>query len=285
MKQIDNSFIANMFSCLSGTLLNRTILFVLLLCIPTFINGQRFGISVSFNIDNFKIEKVDSFCTIQTVENNDIRYLLPAGYPKLPYIPLFVLLPHNSRIESILIDDSNFEIIKGLYNIVSGTHTDDSSDSGYFADTQSLENNKKDNVKNYYPSDIQIVKYDSPELYAGFLINKIYICPFKYFPETRQLCYYTKLLLNIQYQIDEKPMKYELSADKVRLSREFIRDMVINKEEIDKTVPLEEKIDYSKIQIYKETEEDSVKANKQEISGLKKAENTRPFYIKRLKTK
>jgi hypothetical protein len=256
-----------------------------MLLIPLILNGQNFGISVSFDRNNFKIEKVDSFTTIQCVENKDIKYLLPAGYPKLPYIPFFVLLPHNAKIESILIDDSNFEIINGFFNIVPATNIGPNSDSGNFTNTQLLENNKIDKLNSNYPAHIQSIKYESPELYAGFLINKIYICPFKYLPESRQLFFYTKLLLDIQYKVDEKPLRYELSNDKIRLSREFLRDRVINKEEIDKTVPLEEKIDYSKIQIYKETEEDSVSVKKQEVSGLTKEEKTKPFYIKRLKTK
>ena len=50
-------------------------------------------------------------------------------------------------------------------------------------------------------------------------------------------------------------------------------------------MPLEEKIDYSKIQIYKEIEEDSVKENKPAVPDSKKVENIKPFYIKSLKTK
>lgn len=284
MEQIDIFFNANIFSYRLKTLLKRTILLILLLCISIFINGQKMNISVNFDLNNFKIEKIDSLNSIQYVKNFDVRYFLPVGYPKLPYIPFFILLPHNSRIERILIDDFKLEAIEGYYNIISATFEDIDSDSSYSVNTQSLKNNKMDHLKNHYPSDIQIVMYNSPELYAGFLVNKINICPIKYFPETRQLFIYTKLLLDIQYQIDEKPLKYELSEDKIKASRRFIRDLVINKEEIDKTVPLEEKIDYSIIQINKETKEDTVELKKKESILLKKEEKGEPFHIKRLKT-
>jgi hypothetical protein len=282
MKQIDNSFLGKIFSSYCGRV-EKPIFLLFILLIPLVLNGQKFSISVSFDINNFKIEKVDSFNTIHCGENKELRYLLPAGNPKLPYIPFFVLLPHNSRIESTLIYDSDFESIKGDFNIMLTSFEDNDSDFENSANSHFLNTDNTNASQVYYPSDTQIIRYYSPELYAGFLINKIYICPFKYFPETKQLFFYTKFMLDIQYQIDEKPLKYELSTDKIKLSREFIRDIVINKEEIDKTVPLEEKIDYSKIKIYKETEDNPVK--EQEVSSLKKAEKTKPFYIKRLKTR
>ena len=49
-------------------------------------------------------------------------------------------------------------------------------------------------------------------------------------------------------------------------------------------VPLEEKIDYSIIQIYKDTQEDTIEVKKKENVLLRKEEKAEPFHIRRLRT-
>jgi len=232
--------------------------------VPEIIYSQQYALPVSFDLNNFRIENSDSFPSIYCPGNANTYYIKCPGYPELPYIPVYILLPHHSKINKIVAKaiDSNH-----VHNL-------------------DFENSEKKIIKASNSIDFPSsgIKFESPELLAGFLIIKIYICPFMYFPETDQLFFCTKLLLDIQYLIEEKPIKYELSVDKIKASREFIRDLVINKEEIDKTVPLEEKIDYSIIQINKETMEDTVEVKKKESIPLKKEEKGAPFHIKRLKS-
>ena len=124
MEHIGNFFIADIFTYRLRIFFKRTITSLLLFYIPFILIAQKFSISVNFDLNNFKIEKVDSLSLIQCIENNDIRYFLPAGYPKLPYLSFFVLLPHNSRIERISIDHLDLGAIKGYYNVISTTSED-----------------------------------------------------------------------------------------------------------------------------------------------------------------
>ncbi len=260
----------------------RKISFLIALFSTLVIYSQEFSISVDFKLSNFRIEKADSYSVINCLNNTDIRYFSKVGYPKLPYIPFYVLLPHNSEIDGIVIKDSNSETFEGFYDIISTNIENGGSDSTYSGNAEPLEVSIADTLSIYYPSDNQIIRHDPPELYAGFLLNQIYVCPFKYFPETRQLSFYTKLSLEFHLQIDGRPLKLELSPDKIKLSREFIRNMVINKDDIDKTIPLEEKIDYSKIHIFKDTDEDTFKAKKVYVPDKMKTKNAAPFYIKQI---
>jgi len=229
--------------------------------VPEIIYSQKYSLPVSFDLNSFRIEKSDSFPSIHYP--GYANYIKRSGYPELPYIPIYILLPHNSKINKI------------VANVIDSKHINDLD----FA------NGEKKIVKTSTSIDFPSsdIIFESPELFAGFLIDKIYICPFRYFPETQQLFFCSKLLLDIQYLIEEKPLKYELSEDKIKTSREFLRDLVINKDEIDKTVPLEEKIDYSVIKINKETKEDTVDVKKKESILLKKEEKRESFHIKRLK--
>jgi len=261
----------------------RSLIPLLIIFFPIIINGQKYSISISFDLNNFKIEKVDSFNTIQCIQNNDIRYFLP-GYPKLPYVSFFVLLPHNSKIEHISIDGLNFENIEGFYNIIPTTLKDIDTVSGYSYNTRYLKFNDSGNSEIYYPPEILSVQYDSSQLYAGFLIHKIYICPFRYYQKRKKLLFSPEVTLEINYHISDKPLQFETSPEKIRLSREFIRKTVINTEEIDKILPLKQKLDYSKIQIFRDIGKDSGN-NKTVVPKLKKLEKNKPFYIKHIITK
>jgi len=79
--------------------------------------SQKLSISESFSLDNFKIDKNDSFHLIKYSHKNDVKYFLPEGYPELPFISCYVLLPHHARITKILITGSKSEILQGTYHI------------------------------------------------------------------------------------------------------------------------------------------------------------------------
>lgn len=226
--------------------------------------SQQYSLPVSFDLSNFLIEKSDSFPLVQFLDNPNTYFINHSGYPELPYIPIYILMPHNSKINKIAAKIIDFK---------------DVSDPDFAQEEIKIDNSR---ISIDFPS--SSILFDSAELFAGFQINKIHICPFRYLPETHQLFFCSELLLDIQYLMEEKPLKYELSEDKIKVSREFIRELVINKEKIDQIFPLEEKIDYSVIQIYKENEGDTVEVKKEESIPLRKEEKGEPFHIKRLKT-
>ena len=179
---------------------------------PRISDCQQYNIPVSFDLNSFRIENTDSFSSIQYLGNAGTWYFLQPGYPELPYIPINVLLPHNSKINKIIARDINSQPFK----------------DSVFAQ-----------VDNKYVQTVPAPDYpaseiitDSTELYAGFLISKIYICPFKYLTETRRLILHTNLVLDIYLQTIEKPLIFESSPEKIKLSRDFIRNLVINREDI-----------------------------------------------------
>ena len=229
--------------------------------IPRISDCQQYNIPVSFDLNSFRIENTDSFSSIQYLGNAGTWYFLQPGYPELPYIPINVLLPHNSKINKIIARDINSQPFK----------------DSVFAQ-----------VDNKYVQTVPAPDYpaseiitDSTELYAGFLISKIYICPFKYLTETRRLILHTNLVLDIYLQTIEKPLIFESSPEKIKLSRDFIRNLVINREDIDRTIPLKEKIDYSKIHLFNEIGEDSIRSL---APSLKKTDHVVPFHLKHIKT-
>ncbi len=229
--------------------------FFMLMLFCSFVSlAQKFSISTSFNIDNFRIEKTDSFDVIKYTLNNDVKYFLSQTYPEFPFIACYVLLPHHAKITRVLMTYGKSEICKGSFHI-------------------RLSNPS-------LPVNSDFIHYDNPELYAGYQISKVFICPFRYLPETNQLLFYSKLSFDIYYQTEAKPVNLELSPEKIKLSREFIRNKVINQEDIEKIFPLEEKIDYSGLDFFK-NEADSLKKMEKETPRLKKAEE--PLYIRQIK--
>ena len=229
--------------------------FFMLMLFCSFVSlAQKFSISTSFNIDNFRIEKTDSFDVIKYTLNNDVKYFLSQTYPELPFVASYVLLPHHAKITEIIMTYGKSEICKGSFYM-------------------RLPNPS-------LPVKSDFIHFDNPELYAGYQINKVFICPFRYLPETNRLIFYSKVSFDIFYQTKAKPVNLEPSADKIKLSREFIRKKVINQEDIEKIVPLEEKIDYSGLDFFK-NETDSLNKIRKETPRLKKAEE--PFYIRQIK--
>ncbi len=246
----------------------------LLLFVSITLFSQNYNISVPFELSNFRFEKADSFTSIQCVENKEIRYPMPAGDPNLPYIPFYVLMPHSSSIKGISIEEGNFGILEGNYRIAPKSIEESNSDSAMSAFHASL----------IMPANSQIVIYDSAELYAGFLINRIFVSPFRYNEKEQQLLFTNKMIIKIVYQTNVEPLKYETSPEKIELCREFIKEMVINREEINKVLPLEKKMDYSKVHIYKDIGKDSGKSKTVEPLP-EKSEEVKPFYIKQIKTR
>jgi len=240
--------------------------------------GQKFSISVSYSQSNFIVEKNDSFIYINYPQNCDLRYSLPSGYPDLPYIPSYILLPHNAQINCILVTDSKVEPVSGSFNIIPESMKDTANE-----ESQISTDDFSSSADGYLPAYNEIVIFDSAQLYAGFQINKIFICPFKYLPETHQLFFYPKLDLDVYYELDEKPVNLEASQEKIRMCRDFIRSIVINKEEIEKIIPLEEKIDYSKVQIFREVGKNAKSTERVNGASSKPKESVEPFYIRQIK--
>lgn len=262
----------------------RTITSFLLLSVSLILFSQKYSLSVPFELSNFRIEKADSFASIQCIENKDISYPMPVGDPKLPYIPFYVLIPHNSSITGILIKEGNFQAMEGNYRISPKTMEESESDSGHIAFPESFAISNPDKTGHYFPSDDQSTVYDLPQLYAGFLIDRVFICPFRYNEKKHQLLFSQKIDIIITYQITDKPLKFETSPEKIEQSREFIREMVINRGEINKIFPLEEKIDYSRIPVFREAEGNSIKAKKVTTPADKQEKSAEPFYIKHIKS-
>jgi hypothetical protein len=244
--------------------------------------GQKYGISVPFSLDNFRLAKTDSFTLIQCIENKDIKYPIQTGDPLLPYIPFYVLMPQNSSITSIYIEKSNFQAIEGNYRIALKNKEKYTSDSG-FSNRDSAIINSPDNSSNYFPPEGQSMLKDSSQLYAGYLINRIFLCPFRYIEKNHQLLFSTRIVIEIAYTTEDKPLKFETSPEKIRQSKEFIKDMVINPWEANNILPLEEKIDYSRIPRFKETEDKSRESKKTNTNEYKKEKSAEPFYIKQIK--
>jgi hypothetical protein len=84
-----------------------------------------------------------------------LLYLLrPEGSPELPFIACYVLLPHNPSITKIVITGSKIEIFKGTFPLR--------------LSNQAL------------PAESEYIRANDPELYTGYQINKIFICPFHF---------------------------------------------------------------------------------------------------------
>jgi hypothetical protein len=263
----------------------RSMATILLIFVSVILYGQQCIISVPFEFDNFRIEKADSLTSVLCVENKDIRYPMPVGYPELPYIPFYVLLPHNAIITGISIEEVNFNTLEGNYRIALKSVNENNSDSSGLTLSDALIINQPDSGSEYFPSDVQGAVYDLPQLYAGFLLDRIFICPFRYNERQQQLLFCNKMEVKIIYQIKDEPLKYESSPEKIAQSREFIREMVINTGEIIKILPLEEKIDYSRVPVFKKVEENLKSENKVNTKGNKQEKSAEPFYIKHIETK
>jgi len=200
------------------------------------------------------MEKMDSFHIIKYALNRDVKYFLPESYPELPFIASYVLLPHNADIEKIVITGGKKENFKGTCPVRLSIPSP-SNESDY-------------------------IRYNNPELYAGYRIIKIFICPFRYSTESNHIVFFQKVNFDIFYQTNTKPLNLERSDAKIKLSRQFIRGKVINQVDIEKIVPLEEKMDYSGLDFFR-NETDSLQKSKKEIQKLNKAEE--PFYIRQIK--
>jgi hypothetical protein len=234
---------------------------------------------MNFDHNDFAIEKLDSFDYIKYYKGANLKYFLPVGYPKLPYITYVVLVPHNAEIESITIRDSHTLTYENFYYIVP-THTKDIDTTTVFKTAPQLSNIINIySPEAFFPSIGNEVKFDSVQLYAGFSICKIYVCPFKYFPKKRQLFFLDNFRLDITYKTGSKLLTFESSSEKIALSRKFIRNKVLNRDDADKIVPLEEKMDYSKMHLFKGLEN---KNNPKSTNSLKTKE-TQPFYIKQIR--
>lgn len=198
--------------------------------------------------------KMDSSQVIQYDQNQEVKYFLDQTSPKLPFLAFFVLLPHNAHISKVFVLGSK----KGPY------------DPNYPVSP----------ALSSLPAESAYVRYADPEIFAGYRIQKVFICPFRYTSESDYLVFCSQITLDIFYQIDEKPLILEHSADKIIQSRQYVRDKVLNAEDLENIIPLAEKMDYTGLDFFK-TEADSLKQTP--VKSQNREKTGEPFFIRQIK--
>jgi hypothetical protein len=250
---------------------------------PTILRAQNIEITVPFDRSEFLISRIDSFDKINNKSNKTVYYFQPEGFPELPYLSYYILLPNFAHIESIQLKESSLNRIEGYYNIILGTSDQEESRTGLQNDSSILNKHLRYTSAATFPPAGQAAKFDSAELFAGFMINRIYICPFNFNPKTHELNLYNRVTLDVYYKVENTSVVMEKSPEKIELSRNVVRERVVNYKDVDSMIPLEQKIDYSKVKIY---EEENINQNKNEDVGNinSPTKEEKPFYIHYIKS-
>ncbi len=226
------------------------------------LTAQSLTVPVRFGREDFRVEQGDGHSTITPLKTGEAVYFQREGDPKLPYLPVYIVLYHNSSVDTILPGGTRFEHIEGRFDF----HT-------VSGETKS------------FPEGNRMIRYDPPQLYAGFLVLKVYICPFRYVPASHQVFFNPEITLDVRYRTAGKPQKMESSQEKIGQSRKYARELVINGELLDNMIPLEEKFDYSRVHLYREERDSVVNAQESTSQDESRQKKDKPFYIRHIKTK
>ena len=161
----------------------------------------------------------------------DYYHLGDTTLPALPYKTIHILIPENTDVENVTVNVKKKEVLQGIFllkNLVEQP-------------VYTVGNNSNSNMGNYskdiYPN--ENLKFETVIKLRGFYIAAFSVCPFIYNTQKRSLELITKM--DISFNKGRKSTTESINPSIRRDDmKDFIKNFVINPEEINTLYPQKE---------------------------------------------
>jgi hypothetical protein len=178
------------------------------------------------------------------LEIQDFNYLLIPGKPMLPVKKFLIALPPGAIIDSFDFKEGESTYLDGFFDILPVEHIVILEDSNSNEQNR-LNNNWEKNYQDAYSSNqiypINPIKLSGFGTLRKYSYVSIDICPFSYYPKSKQLYYYNSMEVIIKYKITEVNIIESIKIDDI--ADEKALNLFFNYEEIKELyTPIENKI-------------------------------------------